>query len=42
MIKGYLESISKGIDSHSSKYNNFLLLRGCNSEPAEEAMESFC
>ena len=42
MIKGYLEYISKGIDSHSSKYDNFLLLGDFNSEPTEEAMESFC
>ena len=42
MIKGYLEYISKEIDSHSSKYDNFLLLGGFNSEPTEEAMKSFC
>ena len=42
MIKGYLEYISKEIDSHSSKYDNFLLLGDFNSEPTEEAMKSFC
>ena len=41
-IKGYLECISKEITSHSSKYDNFLLLGDFNSEPAEEAMKSFC
>ena len=41
-IKGYLECISKEIDSHSSKYDNFLLLGDFNSEPTEEAMKSFC
>ena len=42
MIKGYLEYISKEIDSHSSKYDNFLLLSDFNSEPTEEAMKIFC
>ena len=42
MIKGYLEYISKEIDSHSSKYDNFLLLGDFNSESTEEAMKSFC
>ena len=42
MIKGYLEYISKEINSHSSKYDNFLLLGDFNSEPTEEAMKSFC
>ena len=42
IIKTYLESISKEIDSHSSKYENFLLLCDFNSEPTEEAMKSFC
>ena len=42
MIKGYLEYISKEIDSHSSKYDNFLLLGDFNSEPTEEAMKRFC
>ena len=42
MIKGYLEYISKEIDSHSSKYDNFLLLDDFNSESPEEAMKSFC
>ena len=41
-IKGYLECISKEIDSHSSKYDNFLLLGDFNSEPTEEAVKSFC
>ena len=31
-IKGYLECISKEIDSHSSKYDNFLLLGDFNSK----------
>ena len=42
MIKGYLEYISKEIDSHSSRYDNFILLGDFNSEPTEEAMKSFC
>ena len=42
MIKEYLEYISKEIDSHSLKYNNFLLLGDFNSESTEEAMKSFC
>ena len=41
-IKGHLECISKYIDSHSSKYGNFLLLGDFNSKPTEEAMKSFC
>ena len=41
MIKGYLEYISKETDSHSSKYDNFLLLGDLNSEPTGEAMKSF-
>ena len=41
-IKEHLESISKEIESHSSKYDNFLLLGDFNSEPTEEAMKSFC
>ena len=41
-IKGYFECISKEIDSHSSKYDNFLLLGDFNSKPAEEAIKSFC
>ena len=40
-IKGYLECISKEIDSHSSKYDNFLLLGDFNSKPTEEAMKHF-
>ena len=35
MIKGYLEYISKVINSHSSKYDNLLLLGDFNSEPTE-------
>ena len=42
MIKGCLEYISKEIGSHSSKYDNFLLLGDFNSEPTEGAMKSFC
>ena len=42
MIKGYLEYISKEIDSDSSKYDNFLLFGDFNSEPTEEAMKSLC
>ena len=42
MIKGYLKCISKEIDSHPSKYDNFLLLGDFNSESTEEAMRSFC
>ena len=40
-IKGYLECISKEIDSHSSKYDNFLLLGDFNSKPTEEALKHF-
>ena len=42
MIKGYLEYISKEIDSNSSKYDNFLLLSDFNCESSEEATKSFC
>ena len=42
MIMGYLEYISKEIDSHSSKCDNFLRLADFNSEPTEEALKSFC
>ena len=42
MIKGYLEYIGKEIDSHSSKYYNFLLLGDFNSESTEKAMKKFC
>ena len=39
MVKGYLEYISKEIDTHSSKYDNFLLSGDFNSEPT---MKCFC
>ena len=42
MIKGYLEYIIKETDSHSSKYDNFLLSGDFNSKPTDEAMKSFC
>ena len=42
MIKGYLECISKKIDSNSSKYDIFLLLRDFNSKPSAETMKSPC
>ena len=42
MIKEYLEYISKEIDSHSSKHDDFLVLADSNSEPTEEAMKRFC
>ena len=42
MIKGYLEYISKEIDSHLSKYDNFILLGDLNSQLTEEAMKKFC
>lgn len=42
MIKGYLECISKKIDSNSSKYDIFLLLRDFNSKPIAETMKSPC
>ena len=42
MITGYLEYISKDIDLHSSKYDDFLLIGDFNSEPAEKTMKSFC
>ena len=42
MITGYLEYISKDIDSHLSEYDNSLLLGDFNYEPTEEAMKSFC
>ena len=41
MIKGYLEYISKEIDSYSSQHDRFLLLGDFYSEPTEEAMKSF-
>ena len=42
MLMGYLECISKEIDSHPSKYDNFLLLGDFSSETTEEALKSFC
>ena len=42
MIKGYLEYISKKMDSHSSKNDYFLLIGGFNCKHTEEAMKSFC
>lgn len=42
MIKGYSEYIIKEIDSHSLKYENFLLIDDFNSEFSEEAIKSFC
>lgn len=42
MIKGYLECISKKIDSNSSKYDIFFLLRDFNSKPIAETMKSPC
>ena len=44
MTKGYLEYISKEIDSYSSKYGNFHLLGVgvLNSETTKEAMKGFC
>ena len=36
------EYISKEIDPHSSKYDNFLLIGDFNFEPTEETMKSFC
>ena len=42
MITGHLEYISTDIDSHSSEYDNFLLLGYFNYKPTEEAMKSFC
>ena len=41
IIKGHLEYIGKEIDSHSSKYDNFVLLGDFNSE-TEDFMKSFC
>ena len=41
MINRYLEHINKEIDSHTSKYDYFLLIGDFNSEPTQEAMESF-
>ena len=42
MINGYLEYINKEIDSHPWKYDYSLLIGDFNSEPTQEAMESFC
>ena len=42
MIKGSSEYIRKKTDSHSSKYDNFLLIGDLNTEPTEEALKSFC
>ena len=41
MIKDYLECIGK-IDSSSSKYDIFLLLRDFNSKPSAQTMKSPC
>ena len=41
-MKRYLKYISKEIDPHSSKWDNFFLLGDFNSEPTEEVMKSFC
>ena len=41
MFKRCFEYISKEIDSHSSMYENFLLIGNFDSEPTEEAMKSF-
>ena len=40
MIKGYLECITEKFESHSSKYDNFVL-GNLNSEPTEEAKKPF-
>lgn len=40
MIKAYLEYNSEVVDSHPSKYDNFLLIGDCSSVPNEEAMKS--
>ena len=42
MIKGCLEYISKEIDSHTSKYDNFILVGNFNSNPTEKAMKIVC
>ena len=42
MVKGYLEYISKEVDSHSSTFENFLLLGDFNSEPTGKVMKFFC
>ena len=41
MMNGYLQYINKVMNSHSSKYDNFLLISDFNSEPTEEANEKF-
>ena len=41
-IVGYLEYISKKIDSHLSKYDGSLQLGDFNSKPTEKAMKGFC
>ena len=41
MFKQYFEYISKEIGSHSSIYDNFLLIGNFDSEPTEEAIKSF-
>ena len=41
MFKRCFEYNSKEIDSHSSMYDNFLLIGNFDSEPTEETMKSF-
>ena len=42
MTKRYLGYVNKDVDSHSLKYDNFLLLNDFNSETTEEATKNFC
>ena len=40
-IESYLDSLSKSIDSLSSKYNNFILLGDCDSCMEDSPMKAF-
>ena len=42
LISEFTNSVGRGIDSYSSKYENLLLIGDFNSEPTEPAMDEFC
>ena len=37
----HLRAVGKNLDTNSSKYENFILLRNVNVEPTEDAMKEF-
>ena len=42
LLNNHIQNISRGVDFHSSKYDNFIVLRYFNTETSNPTITEFC